>query len=41
MIKVYKKSDGNLAKRSALEVADAIASNIAGVNRAWAFWLKP
>ena len=36
MIKVDKKSDSNLAKRSALEIADAIASNIAGVNIAWA-----
>lgn len=36
MIKVDKKSDSNLAKRSALEIADTIASNIAGVNIAWA-----
>ena len=36
MVKVDKKSDANLVKRSAFEVADAIASNIAGVNIAWA-----
>jgi hypothetical protein len=36
MVKVNKKSDVNLVKRSAFEVADAIASNIAGVNIAWA-----
>lgn len=36
MLKANKKSDVNLAKRSAYEVADAIASNILGVNIAWA-----
>lgn len=36
MVKVNKNTDANLAKRSAYEVADAIASNIAGVNIAWA-----
>lgn len=36
MIKANKQSDKNLVKRSAYEVADTIASNIAGVNIAWA-----
>jgi len=36
MVKSNQKSDTNLVKRSAYEIADAIASNIAGVNIAWA-----
>jgi len=36
MARVNKKSDTNLVKRSAFEIADAIASNIVGVNIAWA-----
>lgn len=36
MIKANKKSDSNLVKRSAFEVADTIASSIIGVNVAWA-----
>lgn len=36
VIKSNKQTDKNLGKRSAYEVADAIASNIAGVNIAWA-----
>lgn len=36
MVKANKQSDKNLVKRSAYEVADAIASNIIGVNIAWA-----
>jgi len=36
MAKANNQSDKNLVKRSAFEVADAIASNIVGVNIAWA-----
>lgn len=36
MPKINNQSDKNLVKRSAFEVADAIASNIVGVNIAWA-----